>query len=221
MRIPLDRLEDIYSNPDAFVAEEKEEEEEKHIRPGRHSLMQNALLKWHKGGISADEARQEMIGKCEKFKDQGELKRIIRKFDRYVQDYEESSTNTRFTRLAVKVPLPKGVDRRFEIGGQVRRLDKNSDGTCTAWLFYKERTNQHKNIQLPLLQSAVASRLNFDLDEIKIGIYCFADGSEAIYQFSQAEVDVARVELRLLLTRLAPLAEREPMPPQMEMDFEE
>jgi hypothetical protein len=220
MRIPLDRLEDIYSNPDAFIAEEEEEEEEKHIRPGRHSFMQNALLKWHKGGISADEARQEMIGKCEKFKNQGELKRTIRKFDRYVQDYEALDTNTRFTRLAVKVPLPKDVDRRFEIESQVRRLDKNSDGTYTAWLFYKERTNQHKNIHLPLLQSAVASRLNLDLNEIKIGIYCFADGSESILQFSQTEVDAARVELQLLLTKLAPLAEREPMPPQMVIDFD-
>jgi hypothetical protein len=220
MRISLDDLEAIRDDPNAF-REQVEAEEEKYVRPGRHFYMQNALLKWHKSKVSVDEARKEIIEKCERFKDEAELKRTIRKFDRYVEDYETLDTKTHLTRLRVKVPLPKGVDRRFEITGEVRRVDRNPDGTYTAWLFYKERADWQKMIHLPLFQNAVANRLNFELDEIEIGIYCFADGSKLRYRFSQGQIDAAQAELQKLLIELASLAEREPFSPQTEIEFEE
>lgn len=221
MRIPLESVDAINDDPDAFK-DEVESEEQGYARPGRNYHMQNALLKWHKGDLSLDEARQEVIAKCEKYRDTAESERTIEKFDRYAEDYQEATDiQTRFVRMKVVVPLPKGVDRRFEVSGKVRRLDKHSDGTYTAWLFAKEADESPSPLHLPLFQNAVANRLNLDLDEIRIGVYCFGDGSRQIYQFDQKQLDAARNQLKTLLLELSSLAEREPMPPQMEMDFEE
>jgi hypothetical protein len=223
MRIPLDELDKILANPDAYCEEEvklSEGKKKKYVRPGRNAYMKYALQKWHSGALSEEDARAEVIQRCERFQGKSDTKRMLKKLNQYIEDSKNIDAKTRLSLFDIRVPLPKGADPRFKITGQVRRLDRNTDGTFTAWLYSEEYEDWNKGIRIPLIQDAIALKFNFDLDEIWINIYCFADCSSHIYRFTQAQVDIAKDKLNQLLSKLLPLAEREPPSPQIGMEFD-
>src|SRR5437016_3056058 len=140
MRISLDEIEEIRSDPEAY-REAIEAGEEGFARPGRHAVMQNSLLKWHRGDLTIEQAREEMVTKCkERFKAPEGLNTVVRRFDQYVASYQGLNPETPLARIRVSVLLPSTVDPRFRITGTVRRLDRHSDGTYTAWLFERTRS---------------------------------------------------------------------------------
>jgi len=219
MRLALDDLEEARANPEEF-RKKVETGQEGFMRPGRHAIMQNALQRWHKGEITIDQARTEMISKCEqRFKAQEGLKAVTRHFDQYVVRYQGLDNETPLVRMRVSVPLPTGADPRFKITGNVRRLDRSADGMYTAWLWEKTQADWKTQLRLPLIQAALAARLNVDIEEIEVGIYCFQDNTNQTFSFTQTDVDNARHELETLLISLAPLVEQESLPAQTILDL--
>ena len=219
MRISLDKIEEIRSDPEAY-RQAVEAGEKGFARPGRHAIMQNALQKWHRGELTVEQARAEMISKCQKrFEAKPGLSTVVRRFDQYVENYQVMETETPLAPIRVSVQLPSGVDPRFRVTGTVRRLDRHSDGTYTAWLFEKTRANWQGELRLPLILNATAAKLNVNIEDLKIGVYCFSDDSAQTFSFTEAQVTNARKELGALLVNLWSLVQEEPLPVQIAFDL--
>jgi hypothetical protein len=213
MRLTLADLDEALLDPEEFVEQRRVSTGGKRPK-GRYNRPQarrDIALNWHLGRITEAEARAQFVKKCLEYESDSKL--LVAELDTYFENHRDSPSKTKQVRRSVDIALPGVIDPRFSIGTKIDRLDRNSDGTYTAVLMAAERRNWSRGFRLPVIQLSVAAKYNRPLSEVDVTVYCFDDGNEYRYQFTQDDVDAALEDMRQLLVRLEPLVASETLPP--------
>lgn len=204
MRITLNALEGARSNPGEFRRKRLAAEQEFFPPPGYDALLKDAIVHYHQDGLTEDQARQRMSEKFasrSRLKSQDRFNEIAERLGEYVDEYSAMHNLSTNTRVKLNVVLPTGYTGH-QVHGKIVRLDMTQDGTLFACVLSRKHCDWRSELRFPLIQSAVAANLDYELADVRVGVYCFDDDQHIYFQFSQPEVDAATTELCALLPLL-------------------
>lgn len=206
MKIPLRELEQLRTNPRAYLRKREGESRGAFNSKSKYATLQRAALFYHKSNGDLDKARKYLEASYVKqFKDQKSLQGYLLKLDRYAAAFTRLGNRVIKRYDLLTISLPEGLSREISLTARIPRLDLTSNGYA-VWLFAKEPSDLRAELRLPLILDTYSKKLSAPLSEITVGVYDFATASYDSYNFSQREITKAVEELEQLVNQLVSIA---------------
>ena len=193
IKIPLRDLRMALEDPISYVNKHKTVSPPT-MRTSKYGVFRNAVFEYHSGNLQ--QAHNYLEDKFKIFKTQSDLAEYMVRLNTYAREFKQLKTNVVETRVNIALALPKEYTD-FRISGQVARLDLSK--CYNAWLFVRDDSDWSSDPRMPLLQDAVARKLNAELDEVEIGVYDFVKGGHYATNFKASQIQAARKKLLKLL----------------------
>jgi hypothetical protein len=193
VKIHLRDLRAALEDPAGYVQKHKNAGPTK-MRATKYGVFRNAVFEFH--SCDLQEAHNYLEDRFKVFKDQSDLAEYIVRLDAYAKDFKKLGTNIVQTRVNLALVLPDKF-AGFRVSGQVARLDLSKG--YNAWLFVRGDSDWSSDPRMPLLQDAIARKLNVELDEVEIGVYDFIKGGHYATKFKASHVQAVRKKLVRLL----------------------
>jgi hypothetical protein len=206
MKIPLRELEQVRTDPHAYIRGKEASGRSEFYGKSIYLTFKRAVFHFHELGgdlVAAKNFFEEVYN--ENFKSKKALAGYMQKLDVYAQEFRKSKATVIKIRDRVTVPLPDSLSREITLSAEIPRLDLISNGYA-VWLFSKDTSIARTELRLPLIQFAYSKKLGSALSELTVGVYEFATANYVAYQFSNTEIDAAFSELERLVKRLVLIA---------------
>jgi hypothetical protein len=169
---------------------------------GPMSLLRDAVLRMHRRKESPADARTALQAElADRFSGHRDRELTLERFDDYTKAYAARGAIVTLTRTNAFVPLGKKVSGDFRVGGQLPRIDMTAGG-LEAWFLARKKGEWEADPRLPLARLAIAASLATPVSEVRVGVYCFADGEHHLVSSTDAELKSALGELTGLLLQL-------------------
>jgi hypothetical protein len=168
------------------------------MRASKYGTFRNAIFEYHKSDGKIRLAQDYLENHFKIFRDQGELPAYLIKLDTYAKEFRRLGTQLVRTRANVNEPLPKKFSN-FRVSGQVARIDLSKGQGYNGWVFVRNDADWRSDPRMPLLQDALAKKLNADVDEVEIGVYDFVAGQHYATKFNLSQIKAAQKKLYALL----------------------
>ena len=202
IKLPLRELEEAIRNPSEYRSK-LSHPTVSFFKYSYYLALRNAIFRYHQPGITPLQAREYLEDQLSKFKNSFRVEDTFDQYEWYVAHHANCGLTTFETRLTVQVPMTSKPTADIKCSGQLGRLDIRPLGGYAAWLFRsRDHLNWTSELQMPLIQYAVAHALGVDAAEITVGIYSFDERFVDEYIYSQIEISVAYSKLDQLLTSL-------------------
>jgi hypothetical protein len=199
MKISLRDLETARANPTAYGQQLASSSYPGIMSRSYYMDWRDAVLRWHTSGNSPLVIRSGLENTLEaRFKNQQRIAETLDRFDTYVEHYSGSGLRNQRVRMDVVVPITLGLSDRFVVSGEVTRLDR-AGYRYVACLIASKEAEWKTELRMPLIQDAVAKKLNLDDDEVSVAVYCFGEGTYDEFAYSDAEIQAAYGELAQIL----------------------
>ncbi len=194
MKISLADLNELKLAPVEYA---KQQQETKYRRLSKNRYLKFAMYRFHKQ--KSLESASEWLDKKirQKFQSADDVEDFLASLKTYAESVEKLGNPTARYMDHLKILLPPYYAQKFDITGEVPRLDVTPDGYA-VWLIEKDPITVD-DFRLPLIKGAYAIELQASLDEIEIGAYITSRGLHQTFDYSTDAINGATDELLGLL----------------------
>lgn len=173
------------------------------MRPGYGQVTRLGIYKYHRDGNFAV-AQSHLINLMDRLGLVNLTRRHEAEHDlgSYHSWWKRAGRTYVQDRLRLEMSLRSG----FVLGGDVPRIDfDSSNETYHGVLLGNNDPNWKTDLRTPILQAAIASRLNRDVDDVRIGVQSLDGSGLELIQYSGKQVQRAVEELEQLIRQAARL----------------
>jgi len=169
------------------------------------NALRNAIFNFHKPGWNAAQAESYLEERLAGASNAARRAEALDQFRWYLEQYKALGWPKALTRLNLSIPLPPEAPADLSLSGQVARVDFAPSGGYAGWIFVSGTAHGwRRGLRMPLVQEALARRMNVTTEEIIVGIFAFRDRTVEHTSFTANEVAAAQASLERLLQRLRP-----------------
>lgn len=203
MKISFRDLENARRDPVAFGRSLVRPAQGGGMNRGYFMDWRDAVLKWESQNIGATQVRNELQATLERrFTGKGSALRTtqtLARFDEFVA--AETTRRYRFqrSRMDIELHLAELAQSPLRVSGEVPLLHRF--GTrYIATLLLSQDVDWEQELRTPLLQMAVADKLNLFYGEVSIAAYLYPQGVFEEVTFDDAELQRSKQEVLEVLT---------------------
>jgi hypothetical protein len=201
LKIPIGDLEELRQNPIAYKTK-LESGAPRYGGPSYFQTLRNAIFEFHKSNntnIGFSYLEEHLEG----FKSIRRCQQVMDDFQWYISEVQKTNWPTFRIKLNIKVPLSTRFADSLMVSGQISKVDINVSGGYGAWLLSnKKHEAWREELQMPIIQNAIAVELNTISSKVSIGIYNFVDHFSDYYTFQENEIRQAHRELEVALLQM-------------------
>lgn len=203
LRIPIGDLSDARDDPTSYRLKLLDDSGGNTFTFGYFNVLRNAIHHYHKSRNRRDLGQAYLETQLARFKAESKKQQTISRFNWYVDETREQGNVFVQSRLRVSIPLPARVDGVLQCSGEVGRIDILPSGGYAAWMLRsREAGGWEVELQMPLIQQAVARQLAIDASEVTIGVFAFGDSMVASKCFSSLAISRADNRLNKVIRSL-------------------
>lgn len=173
------------------------------MRPGYGQVTRLGIYKYHRVGKLAV-ARSHLISLMDRLG----LVNLTRRdeAEHHLVSYDAWWKKAGRIYVQDRLRLEMSVGNGFVLGGDVPRIDfDSSNETYHGVLLGNNDPNWKSDLRTPVLQAAIASRLNRDVDDVHIAVQSLDGSGLQVIQYSGKQVQRAVDELEQLIGQAARL----------------
>jgi len=200
MILPFSQLEIARKNPGKFG---------KRYAPGSggfnsrnfRTFLSTAVRDFHRGATK-DDVLKEFTKKCEdKLKLQAHFNPRLKHYVKILSEYCDSyaTQGCQFVEARKSTQLVIGTHL---LRGNVDRFDIRVAGGYRATMTQLEQSSWESELRWPLIQKAMANDLGAPINEVEVGVFCYADGLYAYRIFTNTEISGAEAEALTVLNQV-------------------
>lgn len=201
-RLPLRELEEASADPAGYRAKLYGPPRQAQGSPYFNALR-NAIFNFHKPQWTTAQAESYLKERLARTPNAERKSEALDQFRWYLDKYRALGWPKALTRLNLNIPLPPRAPADLSLSGQVARVDFVPSGGYAGWIFVSGTARGwRQGLRMPLVQEALAQKMNVTTSEIIVGIYAFRGKAVEHTSYSATEIREARASLESLLQRL-------------------
>lgn len=167
------------------------------------NALRNAIFNFHKPHWTTVQAESYLEERLARTPNAARKSEALDQFRWYLKKYRDLGWPTALTRLNLNISLSSRAPADLSLSGQVARVDFAPSGGYAGWIFVSGTAHGWcQGLRMPLIQEALAQKMNVTTSEIIVGIYAFRGKAVEHTSYSATEIREARASLESLLQRL-------------------
>jgi hypothetical protein len=200
-KIPLRDLEGARRDPGSYRAR-LDSPTTSGPRFGYFAALRLAAIRFHKVN-SLSETLEYHAALTDRFADRRRVLADTSDLEWYVEHWNDPPGTPFALKRRIRAPVGEVFKDEVVCSGEVPRLDLVPSGGYRAWLFRPRQVSDWKEeLQMPLIQLAVAAEMGVPPVDVSVGVYSFALRRFETTSFSVERRRAARVQLQTLLMTL-------------------
>ncbi len=203
LKIPIGDLSEARDDPVSYRNKLLDETAGNTFTFGYFNVLRNAIHHYHKSRNRRDLGQVYLETQLERFKDGSKKRQTVSRFNWYVEETLEQGNILVQSRLRVLIPLPARVEGVLQCTGEVGRIDILPSHGYAAWMLRsRDSDDWEQELQMPLIQRAVARQLAVNASEVTIGVFAFGNSVVASTCFDSLVISRAESHLNRLIRSL-------------------